>query len=431
LGQGNYSGAITVDIDDASIDDFDITVNLVVACEYYLPEFATVSSGCWAIDLYNTPQAGSGTDNNSIGNMTYYACGADSTLHPLYSEALIVGWKLGSDLYVYTDNSDDHMGDLLPASLPAYQRLNARMRALGEITVTDNTEPVQGTGYYQTEGYFCTPDSVVHGKAEYYIPFNQDTAVVIEKVMLWNESSTTLNEFLVGEGIDWDVEIDSNFDAGGFDPLRELIYQNGAGAQTSVYAGLAPQSGHDANFGGAVLDNPAWIYPDTGYNIVDIYDTLTNLDGSYVIFSDSNTDLNSVFRFYEGTMNPGDTVTICKVKAVSLNGLTGLQELIDKGIVFMENYGICQIMGDCDGICGDANNDAAVNVSDAVWTINYVFIGGAEPAPRLACGDANGDGAVNVSDAVWVINYVFIGGAAPGDCSPGSWDSNGGDCCPF
>ncbi|MBD3218191.1 MAG: hypothetical protein GF310_07935, partial [candidate division Zixibacteria bacterium] len=47
------------------------------------------------------------------------------------------------------------------------------------------------------------------------------------------------------------------------------------------------------------------------------------------------------------------------------------------------------------------------------------------------CGDANGDGAVNVSDAVWVINYVFIGGAAPGDCSPGSWAGNGGDCCPF
>jgi plastocyanin len=65
-------------------------------------------------------------------------------------------------------------------------------------------------------------------------------------------------------------------------------------------------------------------------------------------------------------------------------------------------------------LCGDANSDSNVNVSDAVQIINYVFIGGAAPDP-LAAGDANCDGNVNVSDAVWVINYVFIGGNAPCD----------------
>jgi hypothetical protein len=85
----------------------------------------------------------------------------------------------------------------------------------------------------------------------------------------------------------------------------------------------------------------------------------------------------------------------------------------------------------CQGECGDANNDKSVNVSDAVWVINYVFIGGSEPQPVLACGDANGDGAVNVSDAVWIINYVFIGGAQPGTCSPGSPNWYNGNCCVF
>jgi Dockerin type I domain len=85
----------------------------------------------------------------------------------------------------------------------------------------------------------------------------------------------------------------------------------------------------------------------------------------------------------------------------------------------------------CDGTCGDANGDGVVNVSDAVWIINYVFVGGGAPVPRLACGDANGDGVVNVSDAVWIINYVFVGGGPPGDCSPGSADWIDGDCCPF
>ncbi len=84
----------------------------------------------------------------------------------------------------------------------------------------------------------------------------------------------------------------------------------------------------------------------------------------------------------------------------------------------------------CQGVCGDANGDATVNVSDAVRIINYVFVGGEAPLP-LACGDANGDGTVNVSDAVRIINYVFVGGDAPGDCAPGSPNWQGSDCCPF
>jgi len=64
--------------------------------------------------------------------------------------------------------------------------------------------------------------------------------------------------------------------------------------------------------------------------------------------------------------------------------------------------------------CGDANNDLAVNISDAVYIINYVFVGGDPPNP-LNAGDVNCDGTCNVSDAVWIINYVFIGGNLPCD----------------
>jgi hypothetical protein len=78
-----------------------------------------------------------------------------------------------------------------------------------------------------------------------------------------------------------------------------------------------------------------------------------------------------------------------------------------------------------------ANADASVNVSDAVYIINFVFIlGSPEPLPVKACGDANSDASVNVSDAVCIINYVFIlGSPAPSDCNPGSWPA--GDCYPF
>jgi hypothetical protein len=85
----------------------------------------------------------------------------------------------------------------------------------------------------------------------------------------------------------------------------------------------------------------------------------------------------------------------------------------------------------CTGLCGDMNADGNVNISDAIYMINYVFIGGDKPQPVLACGDANSDGAAALSDGILIINYIFIGGSSPGDCSPGSWEGAGGNCCPF
>ncbi|MCP4569949.1 MAG: PQQ-binding-like beta-propeller repeat protein [FCB group bacterium] len=68
-------------------------------------------------------------------------------------------------------------------------------------------------------------------------------------------------------------------------------------------------------------------------------------------------------------------------------------------------------------ICGDANNDQAINVGDAVYLINYVFKSGPAPDP-LASGETNCDGSVNVGDAVYLINYVFKGGAEPCSACP-------------
>jgi hypothetical protein len=75
-------------------------------------------------------------------------------------------------------------------------------------------------------------------------------------------------------------------------------------------------------------------------------------------------------------------------------------------------------------ICGDSNGDKDVNVSDAVYIINYVFVGGDPPDP-LVSGDVNCDTDVNVSDAVWIINYVFVGGNVPCDSYPATPNGDG------
>jgi hypothetical protein len=67
-------------------------------------------------------------------------------------------------------------------------------------------------------------------------------------------------------------------------------------------------------------------------------------------------------------------------------------------------------------VCGDANGDGFIDISDAVYLIQYIFGGGPVPNP-LCSGDANGDSTVDISDAVYLIAYIFSGGSAPvSDC---------------
>jgi len=66
----------------------------------------------------------------------------------------------------------------------------------------------------------------------------------------------------------------------------------------------------------------------------------------------------------------------------------------------------------CDFICGDANGDGIVDISDVVYLIAYIFSGGSAPSPVLA-GDANCDSMVDISDVVYLIAYIFSGGLRP------------------
>ena len=59
---------------------------------------------------------------------------------------------------------------------------------------------------------------------------------------------------------------------------------------------------------------------------------------------------------------------------------------------------------------GDANADGQIDLSDPVFTLQYLFRGGAVP-PCMAAADANGDGAIDISDPTYTLNHLFIGGA--------------------
>ncbi len=63
-------------------------------------------------------------------------------------------------------------------------------------------------------------------------------------------------------------------------------------------------------------------------------------------------------------------------------------------------------------MCGDADGNGIITISDAVYLINYIFVGGFAPNP-ICLGDADGNGLITISDAVFLINYIFAGGPAP------------------
>jgi hypothetical protein len=69
-------------------------------------------------------------------------------------------------------------------------------------------------------------------------------------------------------------------------------------------------------------------------------------------------------------------------------------------------------------IRGDSNSDGAVEISDAINTLGYLFAGGG----RVSCqdgADSNDDGALDISDALFVLNVLFLGTRVMPQPSPG------------
>jgi hypothetical protein len=76
---------------------------------------------------------------------------------------------------------------------------------------------------------------------------------------------------------------------------------------------------------------------------------------------------------------------------------------------------------------GDSNCDGRLDLSDAVFTLARLFLGGREPC-CLAAADTNGDAAVDLSDPIYGLNHLFAGGPAPlapfPDCGFGELESD-------
>jgi hypothetical protein len=67
--------------------------------------------------------------------------------------------------------------------------------------------------------------------------------------------------------------------------------------------------------------------------------------------------------------------------------------------------------------CGDANRSGFVDIDDAVYVVNYIFLFGPPPDP-LSLGDCDcsgGDVPVDIDDLVYLLDYILRGGPPPCD----------------
>jgi hypothetical protein len=174
---------------------------------------------------------------------------------------------------------------------------------------------------------------------------------------------------------------------------------------------LSPQ--FDLFFGDAKIRYARWYSNFLGYNRDDVMRVfISNDDGdSWTLVEQIGPIEQSDGGWYENSFWVSDFVDPSalmrlRFEASDLGGASTVEAAIDA--VTIEAY-YCPPF-----VCGDANADEIVNVSDAVYIINYVFAGGDPPNPTDA-GDTNCDAATNVSDAVWIINHIFTGGNPPCD----------------
>jgi hypothetical protein len=65
----------------------------------------------------------------------------------------------------------------------------------------------------------------------------------------------------------------------------------------------------------------------------------------------------------------------------------------------------------------DANDDGGIDISDALFILNWLFLGGPAPACPDAA-DANSDRRRDISDAAFVLAFLFTGGPPPSAAAP-------------
>lgn len=133
-----------------------------------------------------------------------------------------------------------------------------------------------------------------------------------------------------------------------------------------------------------------------GLNVIDLDSAHQN---SYIY---TDPDVGDYYRM----LTPGSydlEFRACECLPKIINGVTVSENM--STVVDVELY----------RICGNVNDDNAINIFDITYLISYLYLEGPPPDP-MAAADVNLDELINIFDITYLISYLYLEGYCP--CFP-------------
>ena len=414
--QGLYQATVTFTYDSGT-KVINVPVDLYNFTNFYLPVDQAIRTSCNRMNVNQTSEIANNVDGSRF---SYFSDATDY----LYDGFLILGNSATNLTY-------STFGGAGSAGLPTVSNPYGFLYAASAGTTYDSTT-YANFRYATGQGY--NRDSTIQFRSDYYAPKNPATcnfyALVFTLKKGPNGPAGTISNLTVGYYADWDIPADTGSDnRGGAIAAKAALFQSGSDFVTPFdneirYGALAGvRDDGDPVVGGFVVDNPIYIYPEVGWENDSLWNKMEALTvgsftapAAYLYPTGGVEDLSMTLVLARDQVINGATndslkfaVIVAGVQAGVNNNTTALETIIDGANDFLCDNSLIT----CDlCLCGDANGSGSINISDAVFIINYIFAGGAAPNP-LCLGDANGTGSVNISDAVYIINFIFGGGPAP------------------
>ena len=127
----------------------------------------------------------------------------------------------------------------------------------------------------------------------------------------------------------------------------------------------------------------------------------------------------------------GQYIRVTRIPDADLSGTGGLGNEDEALILAVAEVEVCvgeggTVVTTPEFTRGDADANGDVNITDGIFVLNFLFLGG--PSPTCMDGsDSDDDGAVSITDGIYILNFLFLGGPNPAPPYPGCGADPQGD----